>query len=142
MNEVVGAEHRLQLDTIERFCREILAPRAAEIDRSGQSTTCHLPELGKLGVMGLNLPEAYGGVGLPATVLFDAIALMSGACASTASMVTAHWLATDSILLGGDEVIRERILPDAAAGVTPWRICTERAQCRLESGRHDDRRDT
>ena len=31
-------------------------------------------------------------------------------------MVTAHWLATDSMLIGGDDAIRERILPGAAAG--------------------------
>ena len=69
-----SAEQRMLLDAIERFCREVLAPAAAEIDRSGRSATCHLPELGRLGMMGLNLPEQHGGVGLPATALFDATA--------------------------------------------------------------------
>jgi alkylation response protein AidB-like acyl-CoA dehydrogenase len=41
---------------------------------------------------------------------------MAGACASTASMVTAHWLATDSILHGGDDAQRQRWLPAAAQG--------------------------
>ena len=74
------SEHRLLLDTIERFCRDVLAARAAEIDRSGCSATCHLPALSNLGLMGLNLPEEHGGIGLPAGVLFDAVALVAGAC--------------------------------------------------------------
>jgi alkylation response protein AidB-like acyl-CoA dehydrogenase len=110
-----GDEGLLQ-DAIERFCREVLAPKAAEIDRSGRSATCHLPALGTLGIMGLNLPERYGGVGMPATALFEATAMIAGACGSTASMVTAHWLATDSVLIAGDDAQRERILPDAATG--------------------------
>jgi len=55
-------------------------------------------------------------VSLPGTALFDATAAIASACGSTASMVTAHWLATDSVLVGGDDAIRERVLPAAAAG--------------------------
>jgi alkylation response protein AidB-like acyl-CoA dehydrogenase len=116
MTRIVSPEHRMLLDTFGRFCREVLAPKAAEIDRTGLSATCHLPDLSRLGIMGLNLPEEHGGIGLPATVLFEAVALMAAACGSTASMVTAHWLATDSVLIGGDDAVRARILPDAAAG--------------------------
>ena len=47
-------------------------------------------------------------------MLFDAVAAIAGACGSTASMVTAHWLATDTILIAGDEVQRQRWLPSAA----------------------------
>jgi alkylation response protein AidB-like acyl-CoA dehydrogenase len=117
MMQMPGAEQRMVLDPIERFCREVLAPKAAEIDRTGISATCHLAGLSQLGLMGLNLPEEHGGIGLPATVLFEAVVLMAAACGSTASMVTAHWLATDSVLIGGDDAIRARILPDAAAGI-------------------------
>jgi alkylation response protein AidB-like acyl-CoA dehydrogenase len=112
----LAVEHRLVLDTIERYCRDVLAPQAAEIDRTGRSVTCHLPTLAELGVMGLNLGEALGGPGLPGPVLFEAVAKMAGACGSTASMVTAHWLATDSIAIGGDAAQHARWLPDAAAG--------------------------
>jgi alkylation response protein AidB-like acyl-CoA dehydrogenase len=116
MNDAIDDERTLLVDTIARFCRDVLAPSAAEIDESGRSCTCHLRQLGKLGIMGLNLPEAYGGAGIPATLLFDATALIAGACGATASMVTAHWLATDAILKAGDEAMRARILPAAASG--------------------------
>jgi len=116
MTSTIAAEHRLVLDTVERFSREVLAPTAAELDRTGRSASCHLRALGELGIMGLNLPEAHGGSGVPATVLFEAVASIAGACGATASMVTAHWLATDSVLIGGDDALRARILPEAAAG--------------------------
>jgi alkylation response protein AidB-like acyl-CoA dehydrogenase len=107
-------EHRILLDTIERFARDVLSPVAAELDRSGRSSTCHLPALAEVGLMGLNLPQDCGGSGVPATVLFDAVASIAGACGSTASMLTAHWLATDSVLIGGDDTLRARVLPGAA----------------------------
>jgi alkylation response protein AidB-like acyl-CoA dehydrogenase len=110
----VAIEHSILVDTMERFSREMLSRHAAELDRTGRSATCHLRELAEMGVMGLNLPQAYGGSGVPATALFDAVATIAGACASTASMVTAHWLATDSVLIGGDDALRARVLPGAA----------------------------
>jgi len=102
------------IDAIRRYCTEILAPAAAEIDETGRSATVHLEGLAEVGLMGLNIPEAYGGLGLRPTALFDAVALIAGACGSTASMITAHWLATDSILYGGDETQRDRYLTGAA----------------------------
>jgi alkylation response protein AidB-like acyl-CoA dehydrogenase len=103
------------LDAVERFCRETLVPAATEIDHTGRSAVMHRAALGEIGFMGLNLPEPWG-IGLPATQLFEAVAHLAGACGSTASMVTAHWLATDSILIGADQAQHERWLPGAASG--------------------------
>lgn len=104
------------ISAIEEFCRAVLEPHAAALDANSEFATRHLPALSEIGFMGLNLPEQWGGAGVNAFTLFDATAAMSGACASTASMVTAHWLATDSILHGGDDAQRARWLPQAAAG--------------------------
>ncbi len=103
-------------DTVRRFAEAELAPRAAEIDEQAIFATVHLEKLTALGVMGMNLPERVGGAGVSPLALFRAVEAIAGACASTASMVTAHYLATDSILLGGDEALRARVLPGAATG--------------------------
>jgi alkylation response protein AidB-like acyl-CoA dehydrogenase len=102
------------VDAVRDYARRVLAPRAAEIDEKSLSATCHLASMAELGLMGLSIPEAYDGIGLKATALFEAVAAMAGACGSTASMVTAHWLATDSILYGGSEEQKQRFLPGAA----------------------------
>lgn len=104
------------LDQIGRFADEILAPRAAELDETATFATCHLPAMAELGLLGLNLPEDLGGLGLSGPALYRAVELIAGACGSTASMLTAHYLAADSILLGADDALKQRILPSAAAG--------------------------
>lgn len=109
-------DEALILDQIDRFAAEVLAPRAAELDETATFATCHLPAMAELGLFGLNLPEAEGGVGLSGPALYRAVEIVAAACGSTASMLTAHFLATDSIHLGANAKLKARILPRAAAG--------------------------
>ena len=104
------------LTQIARFAAEVLAPRAAELDENARFATCHLPAMAELGLMGLNLPEDLGGLGLSGPALYRAVELIAGACGSTASMLTAHYLATDSLHLGAGVELQQRLLPRAAAG--------------------------
>lgn len=104
------------VDAVAGFCRDVIAPKAAEIDETGCFATLHRPSLADMGMLGMNLPESYGGAGVDPFTLFESIALLAGACGSTASMVTAHYLATDSIQYGADEEQKRRWLPDAASG--------------------------
>ena len=103
-------------DSVRRFAASDLGPRAAEFDESEAFVGAHLPGLAALGIMGLNLPEEWGGAGASAAGLVGAVAEIAKACAATASMVTAHFLATDAILLAGSAAQKERYLRDAAAG--------------------------
>lgn len=104
------------LEQIERFAQGVLAPRAAELDETATFAVCHLPAMAELGLMGLNLPEEDGGLGLSGPALYRAVELIAGACGSTASLLTAHYLATDSLHLGADADLQARFLPRAAAG--------------------------
>ncbi|WP_323037126.1 acyl-CoA dehydrogenase family protein [Pararhodobacter sp.] len=106
------------INQITRFSQEVLAPMAATLDEESIFATVHLPAMAEMGLMGMNLPEEYGGLGLSGPALYAAVEAIAGACGSTASMLTAHFLATDSILLGGDAALKAQLLPDAAAGKT------------------------
>jgi alkylation response protein AidB-like acyl-CoA dehydrogenase len=103
-------------DTVRRFAQKELAPRAASFDESAAFVGAHLPQLAALGIMGLNLPEEFGGAGASALGLSAAVEEIAAACAATASMVTAHYLASDAILLAGSSAQKQRYLPAAAAG--------------------------
>ena len=109
-------EERAFLAELDRFAAAELAPKAAATDEAGAFVHDQLAALSAMGLMGANLPEAWGGPGISPPALLEAVATVAGACASTASALTAHYLATDSILLGGDDAIRARILPAAAEG--------------------------
>ena len=104
------------LDYVRRFADKVLAPAAAEIDEKSIFVTCHLEAMAELGLLGINMPEKWGGLGLRPEVMFEAVASIAGSCASTASMLTAHFLATDTILIGADDDLKKRYLPDATAG--------------------------
>ncbi|MBM1175272.1 acyl-CoA dehydrogenase family protein [Microvirga arabica] len=105
-------------ETIAKFAEAVLKPRAQAIDETETFVAEHIPALGDLGVMGMNLPERWGGAGVSPIALYLAVEALAGACGSTVSMVTAHYLATDSILLGGGDDVRVQYLPDAATGRT------------------------
>ncbi|WP_417818779.1 acyl-CoA dehydrogenase family protein [Tritonibacter scottomollicae] len=116
MSVDLNSEEQAVTTQIERFSSEVLAPAAAAIDAKSQFATLHRAALADMGIMGMNLPEMYGGIGLSGPALYCAVEAIAGACGSTASMLTAHFLATDSLLLGADEVLKQRVLPAAAAG--------------------------
>lgn len=103
-------------DAVSRFAAAELAPQARDSDEHARSTVRHVPALAELGLMGLNLPERWGGIGASATGLLLALVEVARTCAATSSMLGAHYLCTDSVLIGGTDAQRERWLPAAARG--------------------------
>jgi alkylation response protein AidB-like acyl-CoA dehydrogenase len=104
------------LDAISNFCKTVLAPEATTTDRLARFATHHMKALSEMGIMGMNLPAEYGGMGLDAHTLLEAMANISGTCASTGSVVSAHFLASDSIKFGGSEEQKQKYLPELASG--------------------------
>jgi butyryl-CoA dehydrogenase len=112
----LNADEIAVIEMVRRVASETLAPAAATVDEDAVFPRAQIDALARLGVLGMNLPEAWGGPGLSALALAPSVEAIAAACASTASVVTAHFLATDAILIGGDDAIRQRYLPAAAAG--------------------------
>ncbi|PSC05440.1 acyl-CoA dehydrogenase [Alsobacter soli] len=113
---MLSDEERLFCEVLERLCADRIAPLATRTDETSQFVHDQLATLGEAGMMGANLPEEYGGGGVSAPALLRAVAIVAGACGSTASALTAHYLATDSILIGGTVAQKQAWLPRAAAG--------------------------
>ena len=103
-------------DAVARFAEEALAPVAQAMDEEAFSATRHVPGLAELGVMGMNIPERFGGPGVTPTAMLMSLVAISRACAATSSMIGAHYLGTDAVLIGGDEAQREQWLPRCASG--------------------------
>ena len=99
----------------EKLSFDLVSPERLLISEQVDLVTVPGTE-GDMGIMGMNLPEAHGGGAVSGPALYRAVELVAGACGSTASMLTAHFLATDSLLLGGDEALCARFLPQAATG--------------------------
>lgn len=104
------------IESAEKLAREVIQPRAQHYDETETFCAESLQALAELGGMGINLPEEYGGLGIGSLAMSRVVEAVAGACASTASALTAHFLATDSILIGGSEAQKREWLPRAASG--------------------------
>ena len=113
---MLSEEERAFAGQLERFVVEKLAPLAAGTDETSSFPRTQLAGLAELGLMGANLPEAWGGPGISAPALLRAVELIASGCGSTVSALTAHYLATNSILIGGTDSQRGHWLPRAAEG--------------------------
>ena len=113
---MLSDEERAFTDMLERIVAERIAPLAAATDEDARFVGEQLGVLAEAGMWGANLPEAHHGGGISAEALLKAVSIVAGGCGSTASALTAHYLATDSILVGGTDAQRETILPGAASG--------------------------
>src|SRR5690606_30920666 len=87
---MLSEEECMFCDVLERLCADKIAPLAAETDETSRFVHEQLATLGGAGMMGANLPEAYGGGGISAPALLRAVSTVAGACGSTASALTAH----------------------------------------------------
>ena len=112
----ISADEQDLVDAVTRISTDVLAPQAAAADDSERVSDATLKTLAEVGVLGLNLPEEFGGPGVGSVAMSQMVAAVTEACASTASIITAQFLATDSILLGGTDAQRAEWLPKAAAG--------------------------
>ena len=104
-------------DTARRFARERLERVGVEIDRTHQFPTAAIAELGRLGMLGVFIPEQYGGAGLDNVAYALVVEELSVECASTGVIVSAHSsLGSWPILGTGNDDQKNRYLPKMAAG--------------------------
>jgi len=102
---------------VRRFAAEQIAPRAAEIDRSNEFPRDLWPALGEQGVLGITIPERFGGAGLgylAHVIVMEEISRASGAVGLSYG---AHSnLCMNQLRLNGSEAQCARYLPKLASG--------------------------
>jgi len=109
-------------DTARRFARERLERVGVEIDRTHEFPAKAVRELGELGMLGVFIPEQFGGAGLDNVSYALVIEELSVQCASTGVIVSAHSSLGSWPILGlGTEDQRARYLPKMATG--QWLGC-------------------
>jgi short/branched chain acyl-CoA dehydrogenase len=110
-------EHELVRDTVREFAREKVAPVAEELDREHRFPYDLVAELAELGLMGMTIPEEYGGAGADTVSYAIAVEELTRVDSSVAITVAAHHsLGTLPISYFGTEGQRRQWLPDLASG--------------------------
>jgi short-chain 2-methylacyl-CoA dehydrogenase len=110
-------EQELVRDTVRAFARDRVAPVAAELDHESRFPYELVAALAELGLMGIPIPEQYGGAGGDTVSYAIAIEELTRVDSSVAITVAAHTsLGTMPILLYGTDEQRNRWVPDLASG--------------------------
>lgn len=107
------------LDTIHRFVNERLIPAEARVSEEDVVPSKIIEEMRELGLFGLTVPEAYGGIGLTTTeevrVLFE---LCRASPAFRSVIGTNIGIGSQGIVMDGTEEQKRKYLPKIASGET------------------------
>ena len=117
MNFELTQEQQLVRDTVRKFAESRIAPVAAELDREHRFPYDLVAQLAELGLMGMTVPEEYGGAGADTVAYAVAVEELTRIDSSVAITVAAHHsLGTLPIFYFGNEEQKQEWLPQLASG--------------------------
>ncbi len=109
--------HRQLRDVVRDFCEKEVRPNAIAWDKEERFPTEIVPKLAELGLLGIRIPDEYGGAGMDTlayAVCVEEVARVDGSLALT--VASHNGLGTGHILSFGNEAQKQKYLPKAARG--------------------------
>ncbi len=117
-------EHELLAETLGEFVRREVEPQAAQHDREERFNHALFLRAGELGLLGVTLPEEFGGAGMDATAAVQVCEALSTSDPGFGLSVLAHALLfAQNLSINGNEEQRKRILPKVANGEWVGGLC-------------------
>ena len=123
MDFELSEEHRLIKDTARRIARDVVAPRAKEVDETGEYPHDYFDAFKQAGLLGMAIPESMGGTGngiLPICLAIEEVAKYE---CGAGLMLVLSGLPTRPIMFGGTPEQQQKYLPSLAAGDTKAAFC-------------------
>jgi alkylation response protein AidB-like acyl-CoA dehydrogenase len=110
-------EQRQWRETVHEFVAKEVKPKAKEVDETSQFNWEAARKGAALGLLGMHVPEKYGGAGLDAVSIMLAVEELGWGCGSTALSIGAHSaLGCAPVAMFGSEELKQKYLPVAASG--------------------------
>src|SRR5580692_2314675 len=117
MNFDLDEHHALLRQSVRDFAQAEIRPHAQEWDREERFPTELVPKLAAMGLLGIRIPEAYGGSGMDTLAYVLAIEEIARVDGSIALTVASHnRLGTGHLLAFGNEEQKRKYLTRAASG--------------------------
>jgi len=112
----LNEEEQEMINVVREFAEQHVAPRAAEIDQTGQYPWDLKQQMADLDILALPFPPAYRGIGASDLLVVMAVEELARSCASTSLILATQKLAGTPIVLFGNEEQKQRYLPPLAKG--------------------------
>lgn len=117
MDFELSAEQKEIKKLVRTFAREVIVPRAREIDETDEFPRDIIRQMGELGILGLPIPEEWGGVGADFMSYINAIEEISYASAAIGVILAVHTsVGSFPILYFGTDEQKQKYLPRLASG--------------------------
>src|SRR6478735_401351 len=126
---------RQLLDTVERFVREKLRPNEALVSQNDQVPAEIIAQMRELGLFGMAIPEAYGGLELTLSEEVQVSFLLGGTSPAFRSMIgTNNGIGSQGIIIDGTEEQKSRYLPEMASGERVGSFCLTEPEAGSDAG--------
>jgi butyryl-CoA dehydrogenase len=117
MDFELSDEQRMIRDTAREFAAREVAPKAAELDKSARWPSEILAKMAELGLLGVAIPQEYGGAGMDTLSYALAMEEISAACASCGVIMSVNnSLFCDPVYKFGSDDQKKRVLTPVASG--------------------------
>lgn len=127
-------DQRLVRDAARDFAQSVLAPQAAQWDREGALPPAVVRQMGELGLLGMLVPEEWGGSKSDDLAYALAIEEIAAGCASCSTLMSVHnSVGCVPILRFGSEAQRAQWLPRLASGEVIGAFCLTEPQAGSEA---------
>jgi alkylation response protein AidB-like acyl-CoA dehydrogenase len=127
-------EQRMIRDSAREFAREELAPKAAQFDQEGWIADATIAKMGELGLLGMMVPDEWGGSYTDYVGYALAVEEVAAGCAATSTVMSVHSsVGCGPILKFGSTEQKRRYLPDMAQGRIIGCFCLTEPQAGSEA---------
>ncbi|HEY3653541.1 MAG TPA: acyl-CoA dehydrogenase family protein [Steroidobacteraceae bacterium] len=134
MADFYSEDQRMIRDSAREFAKAELAPHAAAFDKDGWIADATIAKLGELGLLGMMVPDEWGGSYTDYVAYALAIEEIAAGCAATAAVVSVHSsVGCGPILKFGTDEQKRRYLPDMAQGKAIGCFCLTEPQAGSEA---------
>lgn len=129
------SEQAMLRDTVREYARVEVVPRVAERDRTGSFPREEIQAAAETGLMGLTIPEQYGGIDLDAVTTAVAYEEVSRASAAVSVILSVHnSLVAGGVNIYGTDAAREEYLPRLASGDLLGAYCLTESDAGSDAG--------
>ena len=139
MDFQLSEEHRLIQETARRIAKEKIAPRAAEMDETGEYPHDIFAAFKETGLTGLTIPQQYGGSGAGMLALALAVEEVAKYCCASGLMLLLSALPSQPVMLGGDERQKKLIGEGIASGNMKGAFCLTEPNVGSDAGNLETR---